>query len=182
MTAQEFITANDIKLDYTSSSNPLMGDDMFHYNCTLSVGNRSMSLPYSKGGGCLQLKQGALKRAPFSGVTAKNIETARKTPCHYDFKHKQFRPNHGGATRYEIDALRVVWEPAPPTVEEVIECLAMDASVLDSPSFDDWANELGYDTDSIKAKSIYDACIQQTLAFRGLIGNDRLEQLREIEF
>ena len=182
MNAQQFITETGITLDYIpATSNPLMDKDMFHYNCTLSVGKRSISMSYSKGGGCLQRKA-KTKFMPFSDVTAKDLDKAKNTRCYYDFNLKQFRPYHGPSTTFMDQALAMVWEPKPPTIEEVLECLSMDALVLDAPTFADWATDLGYDADSIKAKAIYDTCIQQTLAFRGLIGNNRLEQLREIEF
>lgn len=70
--------------------------------------------------------------------------------------------------------------PLPaPTIEEYLSCLIMDAYVLDAGSFKDWAQEMGWSDDSIKAKETYDACIQDALKLRFYLGNDTLEKLRE---
>ena len=49
-----------------------------------------------------------------------------------------------------------------PTTEDVLDCLASDAgSMINAQTFEDWASELGYDTDSRKAEKIYKACDRQ---------------------
>lgn len=52
-----------------------------------------------------------------------------------------------------------------PTAADVLYCLILDGSYY-SYSFEDWCNELGYDTDSIKAKKVYDKCNVQGLKVR----------------
>lgn len=47
--------------------------------------------------------------------------------------------------------------PTPP-VADVIHTLILDSSVNESTSFEDWASEFGYDTDSRDAERIYNAC------------------------
>ena len=43
--------------------------------------------------------------------------------------------------------------PLPaPTLEEVLYSLSLDAGALDAPSFEEWASECGYDTDSRKRR------------------------------
>jgi len=47
----------------------------------------------------------------------------------------------------------------PPTVEDVMSCLLLDASGVDQArDFEDWASDYGYDTDSRKAEKIYNDC------------------------
>lgn len=58
-----------------------------------------------------------------------------------------------------------------PTPEEVLDCLASDASGIDnSRTFEDWANEYGYDTDSRKAEKIYTACQRETKKLHAFLG------------
>lgn len=58
----------------------------------------------------------------------------------------------------------------PPALTDVLYCLAMDAEVLDFPSFEDWAGEYGYDEDSRKGEAVYRACLDVALKLRALFG------------
>lgn len=66
-----------------------------------------------------------------------------------------------------------------PDAANVLYSLVMDSSVLDAGSFEEWAGEYGYDTDSRKAESIYHACLAIALKLRNGIGEAGLQQLRE---
>lgn len=58
-----------------------------------------------------------------------------------------------------------------PQAEDVLDCLASDAaSVENARGFEDWADELGYDTDSRKAERTYDVCRQQANHLRRFLG------------
>ena len=64
-----------------------------------------------------------------------------------------------------------------PEIEDVLECLASDASTLEyclnrEPSFEEWAYDLGYDTDSRKAERTYKAIKQQAKELRRLLENE----------
>lgn len=47
----------------------------------------------------------------------------------------------------------------PPRFTDVVECLLSDALGVVDVSFADWASEFGWNTDSIKARDIYLACV-----------------------
>ena len=65
-----------------------------------------------------------------------------------------------------------------PTLAEVLDCLASDASGVDNVrSFEDWASEYGYDTDSRRAEKTYRICQKQTASLRHLLGCDAYETL-----
>lgn len=59
-----------------------------------------------------------------------------------------------------------------PDAEMVLECLLSDASVEYNRSFEDWAGDLGYDTDSRKAEKIYKACLKIAKKLHALLGDD----------
>ena len=66
----------------------------------------------------------------------------------------------------------------PPTLAEVLDCLASDASGVDNAqSFEDWASEYGYDTDSRKAEATYRICEKQAQELKALLGRDAYTQL-----
>jgi hypothetical protein len=63
-----------------------------------------------------------------------------------------------------------------PTEEEVLSCLASDATTPDD-GFEEWAREFGYDPDSRKAERVYKACKRQTEKLRGFLGQPAFEEL-----
>jgi hypothetical protein len=66
-----------------------------------------------------------------------------------------------------------------PSSLDVISSLAMDADVLEYSSFEDWAENFGYDPDSRKAETIWKACVEIALKLRSGLGNDALEALQQ---
>lgn len=61
----------------------------------------------------------------------------------------------------------------PPTLEDVLDCLASDASTIEnSSSFEDWASELGYEQDSRKAEKTYNFCLKQSQKLKEFLGLD----------
>jgi hypothetical protein len=59
---------------------------------------------------------------------------------------------------------------ADPTAEGVLECLLSDLSGADE-NFQDWADGLGYDTDSRKAEKTYNVVKAQAVKTRNLLGD-----------
>jgi hypothetical protein len=59
-----------------------------------------------------------------------------------------------------------------PDVKNVLDCLASDASGYENASsFEDWASEYGYDTDSRSAERTYNAIAKQSDALRRVMGD-----------
>lgn len=67
---------------------------------------------------------------------------------------------NGRGNRYTVPFYKGVGLPdTPPTALEVLECLVSDArSYRDARSFEEWAGDLGYDTDSRAAEKTYKEC------------------------
>ena len=78
--------------------------------------------------------------------------------------------------QYPLDRSR----PIKPNEFDVISCLLLDASVLDHPSFEDWASDYGYDPDSRKALAMYHACMATALKLRAGLGDKMITQLRKL--
>jgi hypothetical protein len=69
-----------------------------------------------------------------------------------------------------------------PAAADVFDCLVSDADAIDFDTFEDWAREYGYDTDSRKAERDYHACrktADQLLTFLG--GAVKLQEVRGLE-
>lgn len=62
---------------------------------------------------------------------------------------------------------------AEPTIDEVLECLVEDARSWErSTSFEEWAGEYGYNTDSRKAERTYRAVKREAEGLRRLLGTE----------
>lgn len=70
-----------------------------------------------------------------------------------------------------------------PGISDLLECLILDASGFDrSQSFEDWADEYGYDPDSRKAERIYKAVEVESLRLKEFFGDDLFEEALSLEF
>jgi hypothetical protein len=77
-------------------------------------------------------------------------------------------------------ALKHFAKPIPaPGVADVLHCLLMDADAIDAGSFEEWAQEFGYDTDSRKAETTYRACVEIGLKLRLMLGDELISKLRD---
>ncbi len=75
----------------------------------------------------------------------------------YKGKRAQFRFYGGGASK-------------TPTASDLVWAVAIDSEAL-TESFSDWCANLGYTTDSIKARSAYKACKRNGQRLTDLIGS-----------
>lgn len=72
---------------------------------------------------------------------------------------------------------RTRWTPDP---IEILWAIARDGDALES-TFEDWASELGYDTDSRKAERTYRACQENCLRLKKILSADQIQILRGLE-
>lgn len=93
------------------------------------------------------------------------------------------KPTDGGPAPFrntlmwaELEAKR---KPIVPSADSVLSCLARDAIGSES-TFEDWANEYGYDTDSRKALATYMEC-QETATKLRKVGLRDFEALAELD-
>jgi hypothetical protein len=62
---------------------------------------------------------------------------------------------------------------------DVLASLLMDGQAIDAGGFEGWAGDYGMDIDSIKAKTMYDACVETGLKLRGAFGETLLGELND---
>lgn len=66
----------------------------------------------------------------------------------------------------------------PPEAAGVLDCLSSDAfSIENAQSFEDWAADYGYDTDSRSAEKTFKTCEHQAKRLRSFLGNKLYKQL-----
>lgn len=66
-----------------------------------------------------------------------------------------------------------------PTSASVLYCLLMDAQAIET-SFKYWADDFGYDTDSLKALSTYNVCCEIGEQIHKLFTSEQREKLSEL--
>lgn len=80
------------------------------------------------------------------------------------------------AHRNAYDAAQSTFAPGrkipAPEFADVLYSLLMDASAIDSPDFESWAEDLGYDPDSRRAEKIYRDCIAIAVKLRAMLDLD----------
>lgn len=86
---------------------------------------------------------------------------------------------------YKIDA--PTWakdssfkKQSAPELQDVLYSLISDSDALEYPTFEDWADNLGYDKDSLSGEKIYRACLETGLKLRAMLGDQNLTKLREL--
>jgi hypothetical protein len=65
----------------------------------------------------------------------------------------------------------------PPDLATVLDCLASDARTVEYDSFEEWAGNLGYDTDSRSAERTYRTVKTQSERLLEFLGNDAFNTL-----
>lgn len=70
-------------------------------------------------------------------------------------------------------------KPKKPKVADVMHSLILDASAADE-NFDDWCDNYGYSSDSIKALNMYKACLDTARALRKHFPPSMIANLREL--
>lgn len=66
-----------------------------------------------------------------------------------------------------------------PTQANVLYCLLLDSNASDE-NFKDWADNLGYDSDSLTALNIYQECIKNSKKLNKVFTKDQLNHLQEL--
>jgi hypothetical protein len=72
-------------------------------------------------------------------------------------------------------------EIAPLQIADILESLQFDVSSVEDSTFEDWARDLGYDTDSRSALEVFEACQQTARAMRSGLGREAFRQFLDIQ-
>lgn len=87
--------------------------------------------------------------------------------------------HHKTISMWDYDQLAVVCIKRP-KLSDVLNCLFMDSEARNT-CFEDWCSDFGYSDDSIKARDIYNACIQNAIKLKKALGDKYSDIKKEIE-
>lgn len=99
--------------------------------------------------------------------------------CH-DMNHYKVKLKHKGR-QMSLFFSQGYGISGAPTVETVLECLSSDSSMLDY-GFEEWADNLGWDSDSRKAEKTYKLCQRQAKKLENMLGAPAFQDLLEVEW
>lgn len=68
-----------------------------------------------------------------------------------------------------------------PTTIDILNALRLDTEGIQDVEFESWANEYGYDTDSMKAFEIWKSCKFEAKNLLKLLGNKGMKELYKCE-
>jgi hypothetical protein len=148
-----------------AKKNPKIEDLSINWLITIKRGNRSLTVDYMQGIGHLP----------------KEI----RPPVYYrkmsiDQSDLIFYACETGKVGFYVDASQRSKKLNPPELSDVLGCLILDAEVLDYGSFESWADEFGYNSDSIEDRKVYDDCMKIALQFRQLFTDTEITRLHEL--
>ena len=89
--------------------------------------------------------------------------------------------NINTVSKFNADTMRQKKSFPAPTIHEILESLSLDASVFEYPTFESWANDMGFDSNSRKDEKIYNDCKKIAVDFLKVVGGvEKFHQLKEI--
>ena len=166
---EQLLASNGITFDaieIPSRTDGLMDemDGAMHWIVTFSHGKRTLSMQYT---------MGAAHRHWTASVGTDGYPQIKTKP------KKGERVDVHGRMLFGLEAYLKKWTTAtPPIATNVLHSVALDRSALDEP-FREWGENFGYDTDSIRAKETYEACVRQGIEANAFFGRELLDQIGE---
>lgn len=92
----------------------------------------------------------------------------------YHFQCKLVGPQHRMSLYFSLGAACSI----PPTLEEVLDCLASDASSYENAKdFENWARDYGYSEDSRAAEKVYRAVKRSSEQLKRVLGETDYQEL-----
>ena len=86
-------------------------------------------------------------------------------------KQVRYQEPWGGVKTLHDAEIQASAKPFPPEIADVMDCIISDAQGFEnSPHFEDWASEYGYDTDSRTAEKTFNAVSHQTNRLKKFLG------------
>lgn len=166
------LTVDSVFVPYSKSRNKAEKHKSLNWTVTLKLNGREiLSTDYSAGiAHCPGYDK---KVSPHWDRPAKTWRNAIcEFECESGFHAKQFTAWGG----FLADKSR----PIMPNAIDVIHSLTMDSDVLNYSTFEDWAENFGYDPDSRNGEKVYKACMKIALKMRAALGESGLSRLNEI--
>lgn len=175
-TIDQYMKDNNIRIEYESipSREDWGNDDAYHYNVTLFKKDiKVLTTQYSVRVGhmlgyTMELNRMGYFRKLVKEMLEKGLEPENEKAFkrHYSnqvISRELFLKNH--TKKHELK------------IADILYSLVMDSVCITCGSFEDWCENYGYETDSIKASETYKACLQIGLKMNAYFNLPELQEL-----
>jgi len=179
MTIKEWMSANDVSVHFTplyvdyGESDKYIEHPTLRYKGEVSCNGKWASFDYS--GGVLAFLSANARRKLEQGFRM-SYRGGNEDLILKDLLS-------GGKKLYNTPEVKGVVEQlfraSRPDAEGLLNSLMLDSSF--EGSFEEWAREYGYDTDSRKAFDVYQACLNNRSKLIGLLGTKLFNELMQCE-
>ena len=167
-------------VDYRGIQKDAEGWDHFDYTVRIKNlnNNKTLELPYKCGLGHAHLNCDTGRSREF--LPARN---ARQRGIDCSYRDIIIDKTNGGEwcrLMRRQQPNRTMWHLCieTPSAASVIYSVLMERT--HGELFPDWCDNFGYDSDSIKAREIYDFCQKQEIKLRGVLNNEQTEALEKL--
>jgi hypothetical protein len=110
------------------------------------------------------------------GITATSVGTAENpniSATQFDPKARHYKVLlHFGDRKMRVPFSMGSALKFKPTALDVLSCVAMDSQAVNGRTFEDWASDYGYDTDSRRAEKTYKTVIEQSERLKSFLGEE----------
>ena len=174
---ESILEANGITMTATSIPNRTDGIKAFsnsamHWQICFERNGYKMAFQYSMGGAHRMWSKSAPSKWHRLG---KNPHIPNKPKTGEQLSYSQTMP---GLPILFHDFVKNNSEPMPPKVTDVLHSLCMDMDCLDYP-FEEWAENMGMDSDSISDKNTWENSVNQSIEARSFFGPVLINELRD---
>lgn len=172
LTADILAVVPDLKFEavfvpWSQSRNAAEKEPTLNWRVTFTTPRGTYTTDYNAGcGHCPSYKQ-HFGRKPYG------YDHLIRFECEQGYAGRQAASHHRVLMRFPR-------QPILPAMADVLSSLLSDADAIDCGTFEEWASNLGYDTDSRNAEAIYRACIDCGLALRRMLGDEAIRKLHEL--
>ena len=156
---------------FSQSRNAKEKDPSLNWKVTIKKGSQSLTTDYMQGIGHLpHYSQKFSTLVVYDDAVREACESGKSAIIEH--KNGYDAAQAGNVIQRKTDIPR-------PELVDVLYSLVLDSDVLNYSTFEEWAGDFGYDTDSRKGETIYRQCLEIGLKLRSMLGDDTLTKLRE---
>lgn len=161
---------------YSQSRNKTERIHSLNWQCTLRRRERDFyTFDYSKGSGHCYATQNLKKFTVFKLLS----EEVDRWATRQAVARATIEECETGRCPKDASSLKPSYKTPSPSSGELLSSLLKDASCVAYSTFEEFCSELGLDTDSRRAKKMYNECVKTEKALRGVLGS-RFEPLIDL--
>lgn len=170
------LTITSIFVPFSVSRNRNEKHKSLNYLVSIKSKTYTLTTDYTKGSGHIKIISKKNNCAHYSAIN-RDINILKNKACEIGNYPNEVLQGYS----YQVERQNGKSLPFPiPTIDEVLYSLQCDSDVSNYSCFAEWADTYGYDSDSISAKNIYEACQNIASQFNKILTTKQREELSKL--